>query len=784
MPSSSTGSAFFVDNYDDDENGSTLTAPTSNGNAIGTRHHQQQATSPSTGSTVGLRSPRQQHFGHKPAVSDPFLQFRFPLHQQPGSPSQGGAADGLLLDGVSHHQQLNSPSSFGGSAGSSAGSPQQNQQRYSNLLEQGVGTSQHYYSLSSVDQRRGYQQQQQPFLSPSSASGSGHQQLLSPSSAASQGVTSTGPPPASQTHLSRSVSISGPVQHHYQPQQHSHQHHHSVVVPPPPQAGSSALRASSLHRPPATQHQSQPVLPSLSPALHQEQATRARSHSNTSSLVVSAAPPRIDTAAAAGAASSAGQAPRSSPRGEGVSSTSPTMDMRRGLSMDAFYSPQLGQSAASSAPASRQPSSSSQHHPSSHHQQGYAQQGQPSSSAYFATGAPAPASPQVDLGAAARAASSASLQAGAAYSPITGGASNPFESPALGTSSASFSPFVQPPHHQLQPSHTGGGSVYQQQQSSVFSTAPHSTAASPAFARSSSHQQQAYHHHQHHAEDARAMHARTPSYSPSQYSAPSLGHLASLGAPQSQPQPQQHSAISFYPGHIPSTATTSALNGTPQQQPATSIAIDLASSTSSAHGGSSFFEPASGGLGIMGADADLAAMQHQQRPPPSSSHQQRGSASSLSLSGRSPNPGSMDAGVRRLSGAPNSSGGFVKLQPGELQAVEQPQQQRHQPFSSLPPSTSPGATNPWTTVNAQPRGRRADAAARGRAFLSPLRALTTDLARTYALVNSEFRYELSHNPRRVLTKPSKPAGNNGFDNEDSDYILYVNDILGPEDKDR
>lgn len=30
----------------------------------------------------------------------------------------------------------------------------------------------------------------------------------------------------------------------------------------------------------------------------------------------------------------------------------------------------------------------------------------------------------------------------------------------------------------------------------------------------------------------------------------------------------------------------------------------------------------------------------------------------------------------------------------------------------------------------------------------------------------------------MLTKPSKPAGNNGLDNEDSDYILYVNDILG------
>lgn len=32
----------------------------------------------------------------------------------------------------------------------------------------------------------------------------------------------------------------------------------------------------------------------------------------------------------------------------------------------------------------------------------------------------------------------------------------------------------------------------------------------------------------------------------------------------------------------------------------------------------------------------------------------------------------------------------------------------------------------------------------------------------------------------MLTKPSKPCGNNGYDNEDCDYILYVNDVLGSE----
>jgi dual specificity protein kinase YAK1 len=33
----------------------------------------------------------------------------------------------------------------------------------------------------------------------------------------------------------------------------------------------------------------------------------------------------------------------------------------------------------------------------------------------------------------------------------------------------------------------------------------------------------------------------------------------------------------------------------------------------------------------------------------------------------------------------------------------------------------------------------------------------------------------------VLTKPSKPAHNEGYDNEDYDYILYVNDWLGTEE---
>jgi len=56
--------------------------------------------------------------------------------------------------------------------------------------------------------------------------------------------------------------------------------------------------------------------------------------------------------------------------------------------------------------------------------------------------------------------------------------------------------------------------------------------------------------------------------------------------------------------------------------------------------------------------------------------------------------------------------------------------------------------------------------------------MTVDLNNTYHRINPVFRYELSYNPRRVLTKPSKGIKNDGYDNEDSDYILYVNDILG------
>nr|CDI53065.1 related to YAK1-ser/thr protein kinase [Melanopsichium pennsylvanicum 4] len=82
------------------------------------------------------------------------------------------------------------------------------------------------------------------------------------------------------------------------------------------------------------------------------------------------------------------------------------------------------------------------------------------------------------------------------------------------------------------------------------------------------------------------------------------------------------------------------------------------------------------------------------------------------------------------------------------------------------------------TAAARATSRRADPTG---GFVSPLKALTAYLHHTYHLVNPAFFYELSFNPRRVLTKPSKPVQNEGRDNEESDYILYVNDWLGTEE---
>ncbi|KAI9288215.1 kinase-like domain-containing protein [Umbelopsis sp. AD052] len=80
-------------------------------------------------------------------------------------------------------------------------------------------------------------------------------------------------------------------------------------------------------------------------------------------------------------------------------------------------------------------------------------------------------------------------------------------------------------------------------------------------------------------------------------------------------------------------------------------------------------------------------------------------------------------------------------------------------------------------VHRQPAYRRARPEG---GFISPLQALTIDISESYRLRNPVYKYNPIRNPRRVLTKPSKPSKNDGFDNEDCDYILKVNDTLGNE----
>ncbi|KKF95325.1 Serine/threonine-protein kinase ppk15 [Ceratocystis platani] len=137
-----------------------------------------------------------------------------------------------------------------------------------------------------------------------------------------------------------------------------------------------------------------------------------------------------------------------------------------------------------------------------------------------------------------------------------------------------------------------------------------------------------------------------------------------------------------------------------------------------------------------------------------------------------------------------------RVVPQSLAVGQQPPQaQQQQQTSTASSSAQPNNGNPAMQqmpefkrlraltdlnpkVNAQPPFRRANPEG---GFISPLQALTVHLPATYRICNPGFKYESSRNPRRVLTKPSKGVKNDGYDNEDSDYILYVNDILGSEE---
>eukprot|EP00249_Psilotum_nudum_P023541 c28917_g1_i2 orf=630-3848(+) len=55
--------------------------------------------------------------------------------------------------------------------------------------------------------------------------------------------------------------------------------------------------------------------------------------------------------------------------------------------------------------------------------------------------------------------------------------------------------------------------------------------------------------------------------------------------------------------------------------------------------------------------------------------------------------------------------------------------------------------------------------------------LTKDIIETYQTCNPTFIYLESFNPKRYLTNPSTVVSNDGLDNENSDMVLAVNDVL-------
>ena len=59
-----------------------------------------------------------------------------------------------------------------------------------------------------------------------------------------------------------------------------------------------------------------------------------------------------------------------------------------------------------------------------------------------------------------------------------------------------------------------------------------------------------------------------------------------------------------------------------------------------------------------------------------------------------------------------------------------------------------------------------------------LSSVTVNLLGTFQSCEANYLYDLTQSPRRVLTHPSEPVYNSGFDNEKWDYIIHFNDIIG------
>jgi len=51
------------------------------------------------------------------------------------------------------------------------------------------------------------------------------------------------------------------------------------------------------------------------------------------------------------------------------------------------------------------------------------------------------------------------------------------------------------------------------------------------------------------------------------------------------------------------------------------------------------------------------------------------------------------------------------------------------------------------------------------------------LLSTIVKLNPKFHYSPQFNPKRILTKPSERVHNQGYDNKEHNYLLYVNDLI-------
>ncbi|GMM57611.1 serine/threonine protein kinase [Maudiozyma humilis] len=135
---------------------------------------------------------------------------------------------------------------------------------------------------------------------------------------------------------------------------------------------------------------------------------------------------------------------------------------------------------------------------------------------------------------------------------------------------------------------------------------------------------------------------------------------------------------------------------------------------------------------------------------------------------------------RRLSAFPTAQttlSNAMRRNPEEF-LNQQQQQQQQQPQITIPQMNIVHSRQDLKPqINKLPKYRRASLHSK---TISPLIGLTKNLITTYQLCSPDFVYQTSKNPKRVLTKPSEGKYNNGFDNVNSDYILYVNDVLGVE----